>query len=281
MIQIILTLLLSAYAFAAEPPVDQPFTVSLECEYHCEGEAKAQTKTFSETFSPIERGLRRGNGNYWGVLGWNLWTWGREWCLEKAVGECSPKQLDENKVVGFALVSMTSKKWEVSEPIDCRERAHNIPSPYGKGLLLNLDETIPPRLASKRRTKLMADPMTTQTDGRKCKNPVKVVLCYGDCLVPTIGKDWTPGDAGLETLASAAPSGTNEVTYCADSFVKEFSGRGLSSAVLKHYCENYVWNRVMDRNQPTAYCAATRMSSECTTLAGKISGAGKAGERDR
>ncbi len=127
---VLLVSLTSLSAFAG----DEPFTPTIECQYRCTGEEKPHLTTFKQTFSPVQRGLRRGNGNFWGVLGWNLWVWGREWCLEKAVNECSPKEGKESQVADFALLGLSSRKWEVREAIDCRDRKHNIPSPFWKGL---------------------------------------------------------------------------------------------------------------------------------------------------
>jgi len=256
---------LIATLFSAQE-ADEPFAARIECRFRCDGATGSKVERFKRTFSPVQRGLRRGNGNYWGVLGRNLWDWGSEWCLEKAVNECSQKnRLSEKSVAEFSLVGLSSATWEVNEPIDCRKREANALSPYGLGMILEHHNDLPYE-AAPRRTKLSAEPLP-RAGATKCKQEILATICYGDCLVPSNGKEFGNGDPGVETLASSEPSATDHVRYCADSFVETFSGRGLAPDVLKHYCEGYVWNGVMKADRLTNSCAATRISTDCDKLA--------------
>ncbi len=265
MIRFLSLMLIVSSSFADMPEADEPFTTDIACEFTCTGSPQTQKATFARTFSPLDRELRRGNGNYWGVLGYNLWTWGREWCLEKAVRECSPKVAAESAVADFSLLSLTSDKWTVAEPIDCRKRDHNIPSPYWSGSSTELRESALAGNAG-RTTTLAAAAMPAKGAKETCEHPISGEMCYGDCLVPLKGVEFTAGDGGMETLASASPNAEQAITYCADTFVKEFGGKDLSKPVLQHYCEAYVWNRVVAKNRNAAFCAATRISTKCDQL---------------
>ena len=236
---------------------DDPFLVTLHCRDLCQSEIESSSHPIELVFSPAARGLKKGNGEMWGVLGWNLWTWGREACLDAAIERCVRKPA----IPEVTLEKMTTGSWSLREPVDCRERTEHLVSPYDPGRTLARPASSAVTPFPERSSTLTA-PVATAS----CRRPTDVRLCYGDCLVPSRGDEFAVGDPGLQTLASTKFMTKQTTSFCLDGFLKKYAGQGLSPSVLQHYCESYLWKGIAEKFPAFQGCAATRITTECAAL---------------
>jgi hypothetical protein len=228
------------------------FTAQIDCETTCRSEAKPVLRRLTRTYAAPARGLRRGNGDFWGSLASDVDAWGREWCLDAAVDRCG----DLKSVAEARVSEMRSGEWKVKGPIDCSARRFLLRSPFSKKAGAQHDVATPPSQAgASTRTALKGTPLGKD---KTCAVPISAHLCAGDCMVEGIGTEWE------ETIASPKPNLERTEKVCADSFVKEFRGKGLSKEVLEHFCKEFLFNSTVPAEVGIRSCAATRLTADCT-----------------
>ncbi len=245
--------------------------VRLTCEGRCYVEDGLRELSVDTIFDPPAEGLRRGNGNYYGMLGEKLWSFGGATCAQAISDECGGEQ-----DIGDAwLVRIDSGSWSMPRAATCSTDATPafVRSPFGEssGVRRVSEES---RSAPQRfLTDLFGD-VIPENESAVCDHPLAATVCGGDCLVDISTQPGAgAGDVGfVETLFSATPNFTQTTTVCADPFVTAFSYSGLSRSILELECERYFWNSARRDESFAMYsaCAATRATIPCGDLVAQM-----------
>jgi hypothetical protein len=244
---------------------DNGFRGHITCAISCEH--KSLRETLTGIFSPREQGLIPGNGSsekntVWGATGVAINAWSSELCLEKAREICAGLTMVKSAIVE----SVSSGKWKLNRFPGCQETA-SIRSPFDdtleterlhpevSGILSNFHDPV----------KRFMLPGTMKTislgviDPSGCRKTIKGNLCYGDCVD-------LKEKMNVETLATAEPLGSSDVSVCGDQLAQALKGAKLKPQVRSQICEQFYWRSVINSRTMIRSCAALRGKVNCESF---------------